>query len=128
MAVSVQRTCRPVQRFWAAPSARRRDGGGHFIGVDLGFTDEGHAFLDDEFGGADIAEQLGLGLDFDLLLGVDITVDLAADDDGLGVDIAGDDGGVAKAQHAICLDIAFQLAFKGQFAGELEGAFDLDVR
>lgn len=108
---------------------RHRDAarGRYLVGIDLGAADERDALLDDEFAGADVAEQFGLGLDLDALLGVDVAVDLAAHNDGLGVDVAGHDGGIPEVQLAFGLDFAFEFAFEGQFAGELEIPFNLDV-
>ena len=102
--------------------------GRHLVGIDLGLADEGDAFLDDQFAGANVAEQLGLGLDLDFFLGGDVAVDLAAHHDRLGVDVAVDDGAVAEVQGAVRVNFAVQLAVKGQFAGELDVAFDFNIR
>ena len=82
----------------------------------------------DQFGGANVAEQFRLGFDLDLVLGDDVAVDLAAHDHRLGVDVAVDDRAVAEVQRAVGLDFAIQFAVEGQFAGELQVAFDLDIR
>ena len=105
-----------------------RGGGRHLVRVDLCLADVGDAFLDDQLGGTDVPKQFRLGLDLDLLLGIDIAGDLAAHDDGLRVDIPIDDRGVAERQHAVRLDFAVQLAFKGQFTGKLEVALDFNIR
>ena len=69
-----------------------------------------------------------LGLDFDFFLGVDVAVDFAAHHDGLGADVAVDNGGIAESQHAVRMDFAVQLAFKSELAGKLEVALDFNIR
>src|SRR5439155_26752060 len=108
--------------------AWRRGGGRDLVRVDLGFPDESDALFDDELGGADVAEQLGLGFDVDFFLGADVAVDLAAHHHVRGVDVAIDDGAVAQVQGAVGVDFAVQFAVKGQFAGKFEIAFDFNIR
>src|SRR5438552_16328392 len=59
---------------------RRRVRGSDFVRVHFGLADKGDAFLDDELGGANVAEDFGLGLDLDFIFGVDVAVDFAAND------------------------------------------------
>ena len=55
-------------------------------------------------------------------------MDLAADHHRLGVDVAVDDGAVAELQGAVGVNFPIQFAVQGQFAGELDVAFDFNIR
>jgi len=121
-------TFEEIGRFRRFGGSRCRGGRRNLVRVDLGFANEGHALLDDEFGGADVAKHFGLGFDFNFFLGVDVAVDLAAHDDGLRGNVAADDGAIAEHQRAVSVDLALKFAFKGQFAVEFEVAFDFNVR
>src|SRR5206468_3747342 len=108
--------------------SRRRSGGTDLVRVDFGLSDESHAFLDGQPGRANVAEQFGFRFDVNFFLGRDIAVDFAAHNDVGCVDVAVDDRAVAQVQGAVGLDFAIQFAFKGQFPGEFQVAFDFNVR
>src|ERR1044071_505395 len=110
------------------PGPRRGDCGRDLVGIDLGFADEGDALFNHQFGGPDVSEQFGLGLDFDLFLGADVAVDLAAHHHVGGVDMTVDDGAVAQIQRAVGVDFPIQFAVESQFAGEFDVPFDLNIR
>ncbi len=102
--------------------------GRNFVRIDFRFPNVSHAFFDHQFAGANVAEQFGLGFDFDFFPGVDVAVDLAADHHRLRVDVAVDDGAVAELQGAVGVNFPFQFAVQRQFAGELDVAFDFNIR
>ena len=84
--------------------ARGRGSGGDFVGVDFGLAHKDDALLHHETGGADVAEQFGLRFDVDFFLGGDVAVDFAAHDDGVGGDVAFDNGVVAEVEGAALND------------------------
>lgn len=100
--------------------------GGFLAGA--GGTDEDGAFREAEFGGDDIAIELGAGGDFDFVLSLDVALELAADDDGgLGLDVGFDHGGFADDEGALGDDFSFEASVQFKAGGEAEGAFEFDV-
>ena len=77
--------------------SRRRD----LVRINLDLSDERDPFLDRQLGRTHVPEQLGLGFDIDFLFGRDVAVDLPANNDRAGVDIALDDRAVAQVQSPI---------------------------
>src|SRR5207249_4941819 len=101
-----------LRRLWHSTRTRDWGGGRDFVRIHLGLADERDAFLHDQLGRADVAEQFGLGLEVQLVLGRDVAVDLAAGHDDLGVDVAGDDRAIAEVQRAFGLDFAFEFSLE----------------
>jgi hypothetical protein len=110
----------------AARSSGRGSLGG-FAGVDFGTAREGNAFLDDEFGGFDIADQFGTAFDVEPILGHHIAIDPAADNGAEGGDIALDDGVFPEVQGAVGDQIPLDFPIEGKITRALQVAPDFDV-
>jgi len=104
-------------------------GGGYFVGIDFGLAHKGDPLLDDELGGADCRRNnSALVLMSIFFFGHDIAVDLASNHNGIGADVALDDGVIAEVERAFRIDVTIEFSIEGQFAGKLDSAFDFYVR
>src|SRR5687767_1485697 len=78
--------------FWILETARgRRRCSRDFVRVHFDASHESHAFFDRKLGRANVAEEFGLGFEFEFFAADDIAIYFAPNDNGLGFDITGDD-------------------------------------
>src|SRR4030095_1746852 len=103
-------------------------GGSNLLRTNLGLAPERNAFLHCEPAGADVAEELRIGFNLDLIVGDDIAVDLTAHHHDLRVDVAVDHGAIAQVQSTVRLDFSIYFFVTGQFSRQLESTRDFYAR
>ena len=98
-----------------------------FVRADFGFSDEGGAVFDDDAAGAEVADELGGGFEFDAFGGVDVALHGAVDDDGFGFHFTLHVGAFADGEGGVGGDFALDFAVENEVVLEFECAFDFHV-
>ena len=111
-----------------------RMGWGLGLGRSLGrsadgrFANEDGPGFDRERLGFDITDNLSAGFQLDAIQGRDVAVDFSINDHSGSFDFGLESGVFTHSEAAIGGDLPFDLAVNDQVIGELDGAFDFNIR